>query len=140
LQAIIYNSSFDDEYAALVSSAVLAPLPSDESQPVMLLEQNESSEESSLKLSTENRTRCRYESVSSEGVGSDDGNTTITVEDLEIPTNLQMNTGQSEVRPLKHFYFYQGRESFFFTFHYSTDSMHFSVTDTMQCYIPNGFL
>lgn len=54
--------------------------------------------------SSEETSRSRYESVSSEGLGSDDGSTAITVEDLEIPT------GQSGAPPLKHFYFYQAAD------------------------------
>jgi hypothetical protein len=78
----------------------------------VLLEQNEEiSKESALELSKENMDRCRYESVSSEGMGSDDGNMAITVEDLEIPTMTHADIKQSGVPPLKHFYFYQGMDS-----------------------------
>jgi hypothetical protein len=127
LQDIIYNSAFDNECAASDNSPNLTSLPSDESQSSVVVEQNESSDESSLKSSAENRDRCCYESVSSEGLGIDDCNTAITVEDLEIPTNLQTNSRQSEGRPVKHFYFYQGRESFLFTIRYSADKLHFLV-------------
>jgi hypothetical protein len=115
LQAIIYHSAFDNEYSAVDNSLDLASSTSDDNQPVVPLEQNEEGcIESGLKLSTDNRDRRRYVSVSSDGLGSDDGNTAITVEDLEIPTVLQTNTWQSDVPPLKHFYFYQGKELFQF--------------------------
>lgn len=115
-QAIVYLSAFDNEYFALDNSPDLASLPSDMHESVVPQEQNEEGcSQSGLKLSSENRDRHRYESVSSEGMGSDDINTAITVEDLEVPIILQTNTSQSEVPPLKHFYFYQGKESFYFT-------------------------
>ncbi|KDR09385.1 RING finger protein 10 [Zootermopsis nevadensis] len=108
---VVYNSAFDDDYAALDNSPILTSLPSDENQSLMALEQNAScNEPSCLKLSGENTDRCRYESVSSEGMSSDDGNTAFRVEDLEIPTNLQVHTRQSEVQPVKHFYFYQAED------------------------------
>jgi len=89
---------------------------------MVLSEQNEEiSKESALELSKENKNRCHYESVSSEGMGSDDGNMTISVEDLEIPTMTHTDIRQSGVPPLKHFYFYQGMESCFLLFnrHYT---------------------
>lgn len=110
-QAIVYHSAFDNEYFTLDNSPDLASSPSDVHQSVAPLEQNEEGcSESGLKLSAENRDRCRYESVSSEGMESDDSNTAITVEDLEIPSVLQTNTRQSEIPPLKHFYFYQAAD------------------------------
>jgi hypothetical protein len=115
LQAIVYYSSFDNEYATLDNCPDLASSPSDGLQSVVSLEQNEEGcNELGLNLSTENRARHRCESVSSEVMGSDDSNTSITVEDLEIPSILQMNAKQSELPPLKHFYFYQGNKSFQF--------------------------
>jgi hypothetical protein len=113
---MVYHSAFDNEHFALDNSPDLASSPSDVHQSVVPLEQNEEDcRELGLKLSGENKGRRRYESVSSEGIGSDDSNTAITVEDLEIPSVLQTNTRQSEIPPLKHFYFYQGKESFQFT-------------------------
>lgn len=127
MQDVVYNSAFDDDYAALDNSPILTSLPSDENQSLMALEQNAScNEPSCLKLSGENTDRCRYESVSSEGMSSDDGNTAFRVEDLEIPTNLQVHTRQSEVQPVKHFYFYQGKESILFTIIYFTDNCIFN--------------
>ena len=89
---------------------------------MVLLEQNEEiSKESALELSKENKDRCRNESVSSEGIWSDDGNMAISVEDLEIPTMTHTDIRQSGVPPLKHFYFYQGMDSCFLLFnrHYT---------------------
>ena len=84
---------------------------------MVLLEQNEEiAKESALEQSKENEDRRRYESVSSEGIGSDDGNMAISVEDLEIPTMTHTDTKQSGVPPQKHFYFYQGMDSFFLLF------------------------
>jgi hypothetical protein len=114
LQAIVYHSAFDNEYFTLDNSSVLASSPSDVHQSVVPLEQNEGCSQWGLTLSSENRSRYNCESVSSEGIGSDDINTAITVEDLEAPFILQTNTRQSEIPPLKHFYFYQGKESFYF--------------------------
>jgi hypothetical protein len=117
LQVIVYYSAFDNEYLVLDNSSDLASSsPSDVHQSVVPLEQNEEGcSQSGFKLSSEERDRYRYESVSSERMGSDDSNTAITVEDLEV---LQMNTRQSEIPPLKYFYFYQGKESVYFTIIY----------------------
>jgi hypothetical protein len=111
LQAIVYYSAFDNEYSTLNNSPDLASSHSDGPQSAVSLEQNEEDyNELGLKLSAENRARHRHESVSSEVMESDDSNTAITVEDLEI----KMNAKQSELPPLKHFYFYQGKKSFQF--------------------------
>jgi len=117
------------------NSTDVASSPSYENQPVMPLEQDEgSSNKSCLKLSPESRDRYRCESMSSEGLGSDDdNNAAITVEDLEIPTVLHTNTRHSGVPPLRHFYFYQGKVPFMFTIIVQTP--HSSVRDTLQCYI-----
>jgi hypothetical protein len=112
LQDVVYHSAFDNLYSSLDNFPDTPSLPSHEHPPAMLLEQNEEiSNESALELSKENKDRCRYESVSSEGMGSDDGNMAITVEDLEIPTMTPTDIKQSGVPPLKHFYFYQGMDS-----------------------------
>jgi len=111
---VVYHSAFDNLYYSLDNSPDTPSLPSKEHPPVVLLEQNEDiSKEPALELSKENKDRCRNESVSSEGIGSDDGNTAISVEDLEIPTMTHTDIRQSGVPPLKHFYFYQGMGSFF---------------------------
>lgn len=115
----MYNSAFDNEYFALDNSSDLASSPSDVYQSVVPLEQNEEGcSQSGLKFSSENTDGYRYERVSSEGMGSDDSNTAITEEDFEVPIVLQTNTRQSEILPLKHFYFYQGKEPFCFTIIY----------------------
>lgn len=111
MQAIVYYSSFDNEYCTLNNSPDLASSPSDGLQSVVSLEQiEEGCNELGLNVTTENRARHRCESVGSEVMGSDDSTTSITVEDLEIPSILQMNAKQSELPPLKHFYFYQGKK------------------------------
>jgi hypothetical protein len=110
LQDVVYHSAFDNLYSSLDNSSDTVSLPSNENPPAVLLEQSEEiSKGSALELSREERDRCRYESVSSEGMGSDDGNMAISVEDLEFPTMSQTDTRQSRVQPLKHFYFYQGK-------------------------------
>jgi hypothetical protein len=114
---VVYHSAFDNLYSSLNNSPDTASLPSNEHPPAVLLEQNEEiTKESALELSKENKDRCRYESVSSEGMGSDDGNMAISVEDLEIPTMTHTDIRQSGVPPLKHFYFYQGIDSCFLLF------------------------
>lgn len=108
---VVYHSAFDNLYSSLDNSPDTPSLPSKEHPPVVLLEQNEEiSKESALELSKENKDRCRFESVSSEGMGSDDGNMAISVEDLEIPTMTLTDIRQSGVPPLKHFYFYQAAD------------------------------
>jgi len=101
LQDVVYHSAFDNLYSSLDNSPDTPSLPS---------------KESALELSKENMDRCRNESVSSEGMGSDDGNMAISVEDLEIPTMTHTDIRQSGVPPLKHFYFYQGMDSCFLLF------------------------
>ena len=114
---MVYHSAFDNLYSSLDNSPDAPSLPSKEQPPVVLLEQNgEISKESALELSKENMDRCRNESVSSEGMGSDDGNMAISVEDLEIPAMTLTDSRQSGVPPLKHFYFYQGMDSCFLLF------------------------
>lgn len=108
---VVYHSAFDNLYSSLDNSSDTVSLPSNENPPAVLLEQSEEiSKGSALELSREKRDRCRYESVSSEGMGSDDGNMAISVEDLEFPTMTQTDTRQSRVQPLKHFYFYQAAD------------------------------
>lgn len=119
---MVYHSAFDNLYSSLDNSHDTPSLPSEEHPPTVLLEQNEKiSMESALEQSKQNKDRCRYESVSSEGMGSEDGNMAISVEDLEIPTMTHTDIRQSGVPPLKHFYFYQGMDSCFqlFNRHYT---------------------
>ena len=114
LQDIFDDSAIDNLYHALDNPPDTPYLPSNDNQPAGPLEQNELvSKGSALELCAENKDRCRYESVSSEGVGSDDGNTAISAEDLEIPTVTQTDIRPAGVPPLKHFYFYQGNDSCF---------------------------
>lgn len=136
LQDVVYHSAFDNLYSLLDNSPDTPSLPSHEHPPAVLLEQNEEiSKDSALELSKENKDRCRYESVSSEGMGSDDGNMGITVEDLEIPTMTHTDIKQSGVPPLKHFYFYQGMDSCFLLF--NTQYTFFGEVYILLC---NGLL
>ena len=101
LQTRIYHSAFDNEYVT-ASDIASSPEMSTGIPEEMLQAMISNSDEPS----TETKERERYESVSSEGFGSDDGNTAITAEDLEIQTpHASDNTGTPAV---KHFYFYQG--------------------------------
>ncbi|PSN56504.1 hypothetical protein C0J52_08428 [Blattella germanica] len=79
---VTYQSAFDNEYVTSTNSACSPELSF--SPPEEDLQTGDESLES--------KERQRYESVSSEGLGSDDGNTAITAEDLEItslPTSEQ---------------------------------------------------
>lgn len=59
--------------------------------------------------SSENVNRSRFESVSSEGLGSEDFNTNVTVEDLDTASNATSVNDNNTDNNVKQYYFYQGK-------------------------------
>ncbi|XP_068082397.1 E3 ubiquitin-protein ligase RNF10 [Anabrus simplex] len=100
----IYQSSWDNEYTSsvLVSTEESSPVSNRESDDI----ENNFSGIRKLGTTLEDSQRQRFESVSSEGLGSEDAVSSLTIEDLEMTHSASM---ASSAAP-KFYYFYQAAD------------------------------